>query len=183
MQYREGIEHIDVVARAVASDSFSRLALVFTTAPLGLVGATGALLISNRPFGFVALLRLIALAGMIMRNTVILVDQIDRDIAAGHGRRRAIIDATVRRARPVILTALAAILGMNSSRVDGRLLCGDPDGLQVAVKGFRPLRMERRPLRMDRRCIVGLVAAHSEPQRAALAPRAASARSQRAGRP
>ena len=72
-------------------------------------GATGALLVSNRPFGFVALLGLIALAGMIMRNTVILVDQIDRDIAAGHARHRAIIDATVRRARPVALTALAAI--------------------------------------------------------------------------
>jgi multidrug efflux pump len=92
--------------------SVSRLALVFVTAPLGLIGATGALLISNRPFGFVALLGLIALAGMIMRNTVILVDQIDRDIAAGHGRHRAIIGATVRRARLVILTALAAILGM-----------------------------------------------------------------------
>jgi multidrug efflux pump len=92
--------------------SFSRLALVFATAPLGLIGATGALLIGNRPFGFVALLGLIALAGMIMRNTVILVDQIDRDIGAGHGRHRAIVDATVRRARPVVLTALAAILGM-----------------------------------------------------------------------
>jgi multidrug efflux pump subunit AcrB len=92
--------------------SFSRLALVFVTAPLGLIGATGALLISGAPFGFVALLGLIALAGMIMRNTVILVDQIDRDIAAGHTRHRAIIDATVRRARPVALTALAAILGM-----------------------------------------------------------------------
>ncbi len=92
--------------------SFSRLALVVVTAPLGLIGATGALLLSNRPFGFVALLGLIALAGMIMRNTVILVDQIDRDIAAGHGRHRAIVDATVRRARPVALTALAAILGM-----------------------------------------------------------------------
>jgi multidrug efflux pump len=92
--------------------SFSRLALVFVTAPLGLIGATGALLLANRPFGFVALLGLIALAGMIMRNTVILVDQIDRDIALGHSRYRAIIDATVRRARPVILTALAAILGM-----------------------------------------------------------------------
>jgi multidrug efflux pump len=92
--------------------SFSRLALVFVTAPLGLIGATGALLISNRPFGFVALLGLIALAGMIMRNTVILVDQIDRDIAAGRGRYSAVLDATVRRARPVALTALAAILGM-----------------------------------------------------------------------
>ena len=89
-----------------------RLALVFVTAPLGLIGATGALLISNRPFGFVALLGLIALAGMIMRNTVILVDQIDRDIAEGHARYRAIIDATIRRARPVTLTALAAVLGM-----------------------------------------------------------------------
>src|SRR5947208_5674241 len=92
--------------------SFSRLALVFATAPLGLIGATGALLIASKPFGFVALLGLIALAGMIMRNTVILVDQIDRDIAAGHGRYQAILDATVRRARPVALTALAAILGM-----------------------------------------------------------------------
>jgi multidrug efflux pump subunit AcrB len=92
--------------------SFSRLALVFVTAPLGLIGATGALLLSNQPFGFVALLGLIALAGMIMRNTIILVDQIDHDIAEGHGRHRAIIDATVRRARPVLLTALAAILGM-----------------------------------------------------------------------
>jgi multidrug efflux pump len=96
----------------VQLQSFSRLALVFVTAPLGLIGATGALLLSNRPFGFVALLGLIALAGMIMRNTVILVDQIDRDIAAGHGRYRAIVDATLRRARPVALTALAAILGM-----------------------------------------------------------------------
>jgi multidrug efflux pump len=92
--------------------SFSRLALVLVTAPLGLIGATGALLLASQPFGFVALLGLIALAGMIMRNTVILVDQIDHDIAAGHAPYRAIIDATVRRARPVVLTALAAILGM-----------------------------------------------------------------------
>jgi multidrug efflux pump subunit AcrB len=92
--------------------SFSRLALVFVTAPLGLIGATTALLVSNQPFGFVALLGLIALAGMIMRNTVILVDQIDHDVAEGHGRHQAILDATLRRARPVVLTALAAILGM-----------------------------------------------------------------------
>jgi multidrug efflux pump len=96
----------------VQLQSFSRLALVLATAPLGLIGATGALLASNRPFGFVALLGLIALAGMIMRNTVILVDQIERDIAAGHAPYRAIIDAAVRRARPVVLTALAAALGM-----------------------------------------------------------------------
>jgi multidrug efflux pump len=96
----------------VQLQSFSRLALVFVTAPLGLIGATGALLVADKPFGFVALLGLIALAGMIMRNTVILVDQIDHDIAEGHTRYQAIVDATVRRARPVVLTALAAILGM-----------------------------------------------------------------------
>jgi multidrug efflux pump len=116
--------------------SFSRLALVFATAPLGLIGATGALLISNRPFGFVALLGLIALAGMIMRNTVILVDQIERDIAEGHGRYRAIVDATVRRARPVTLTAFAAILGMiplTSSIFWGPMAIAITGGLFVAT--------------------------------------------------
>jgi len=92
--------------------SFSRLALVIATAPLGLIGASAALLVTHQPFGFVALLGLIALAGMIMRNTVILVDQIDHDIAAGATPHRAIVEATLRRARPVVLTALAAVLGM-----------------------------------------------------------------------
>lgn len=92
--------------------SFSRLALVFATAPLGIVGAAFALLVSGLPFGFVALLGLIALAGMIMRNTVILVDQIETYVAHGATRRQAIVEATVRRARPVVLTALAAILAM-----------------------------------------------------------------------
>ncbi len=92
--------------------SFSRLLLVFMTAPLGIVGAALGLGVTNQPFGFVALLGLIALAGMIMRNTVILVDQIETDVRQGHSRGRAIIDATVRRARPVVLTALAAILAM-----------------------------------------------------------------------
>jgi multidrug efflux pump subunit AcrB len=92
--------------------SFSRLALVLITAPLGIIGASLALNVFNAPFGFVALLGLIALAGMIMRNTVILVDQIEADTAGGHDRRTAIVEATVRRARPVVLTALAAILAM-----------------------------------------------------------------------
>ncbi|MBS7537089.1 efflux RND transporter permease subunit [Ancylobacter sonchi] len=93
--------------------SFSRLALVFATAPLGLIGTSAGLLIAQKPFGFVALLGVIALAGMIMRNTVILVDQIESDVASGsHTRGEAIIEATVRRARPVVLTALAAILAM-----------------------------------------------------------------------
>src|SRR6201996_2874310 len=92
--------------------SFSRLTLVFLTAPLGIVGASLSLNVANQPFGFVALLGLIALAGMIMRNTVILVDQIETDVASGLTRKEAIIEATVRRARPVVLTALAAILAM-----------------------------------------------------------------------
>src|ERR1700756_4119637 len=92
--------------------SFSRLLLVFLTAPLGIVGASLGLNVANQPFGFVALLGLIALAGMIMRNAVILVDQIESDVADGLTRREAIIEATVRRARPVVLTALAAILAM-----------------------------------------------------------------------
>jgi multidrug efflux pump len=92
--------------------SFSRLFLVFLTAPLGIVGASLGLNVANQPFGFVALLGLIALAGMIMRNAVILVDQIETDVAHGLTRREAIVEATVRRARPVILTALAAILAM-----------------------------------------------------------------------
>ncbi len=92
--------------------SFSRVFLVLLTAPLGLIGVTAALLIFNLPFGFVAMLGVIALGGIIMRNSVILVDQIDQDIAAGHTPYQAIIDATVRRARPILLTAAAAILAM-----------------------------------------------------------------------
>jgi multidrug efflux pump subunit AcrB len=92
--------------------NFSRLLLVFLTAPLGIVGASLGLNVANQPFGFVALLGLIALAGMIMRNAVILVDQIETDVANGLTRREAIVEATVRRARPVVLTALAAILAM-----------------------------------------------------------------------
>jgi multidrug efflux pump len=92
--------------------SFSRMFLVLLTAPLGMIGVTLALLIFQTPFGFVAQLGVIALAGMIMRNSVILVDQIDRDIASGKAAWDAIIDATVRRYRPILLTALAAVLAM-----------------------------------------------------------------------
>ena len=92
--------------------SFSRVLMVFLTAPLGLIGVTLFLLVFNVPFGFVAMLGTIALAGMIMRNSVILVDQIEQDIARGHAAWDAIVDATVRRFRPIVLTALAAILAM-----------------------------------------------------------------------
>ena len=92
--------------------SISRLVLVFLTAPLGIIGASLGLNVADKPFGFVALLGLIALAGMIMRNAVILVDQIESDVDQGLSRREAIVEATVRRARPVVLTAMAAILAM-----------------------------------------------------------------------
>jgi multidrug efflux pump len=92
--------------------SLSRSLLVMLTAPLGLIGVVLFLLVFRVPFGFVAMLGTIALAGMIMRNSVILVDQIEQDIAAGHPPTQAVIDATVRRFRPIVLTALAAVLAM-----------------------------------------------------------------------
>ncbi len=92
--------------------SFSRVALVVLTAPLGLIGVVGALLLFHMPFGFVAMLGTIAMFGIIMRNSVILVDQIDKDITSGHDRLEAIIGATVRRFRPITLTAAAAVLAL-----------------------------------------------------------------------
>jgi multidrug efflux pump subunit AcrB len=92
--------------------SLSRTAMVFMTAPLGLIGVVPALLATRAPFGFVALLGVIALGGMIMRNSVILVDQIEHDIRAGALPWTAIVEATVRRSRPVVLTAATAILAM-----------------------------------------------------------------------
>lgn len=92
--------------------SFARVAMVLLTAPLGLIGFSAALLLTGRPFGFVVLVGFIALSGIIMRNSVILVDQIDQDIRGGAAPWNAIISATVRRSRPISLTALAAVLGM-----------------------------------------------------------------------
>lgn len=92
--------------------SISRSFIVFLTAPLGLIGVVLFLLLFNKPFGFVAMLGTIALSGMIMRNSLILIDQIEQDIRAGHDQWDAILDATIRRFRPIILTALAAVLAM-----------------------------------------------------------------------
>lgn len=92
--------------------SFQRTLLVVLTAPLGMIGVTLTLILFGAPFGFVAMLGVIALAGMIMRNSVILVDQIESDIAEGIDRFEAVIGSTVRRFRPIMLTALAAILAM-----------------------------------------------------------------------
>jgi multidrug efflux pump len=92
--------------------SFSRAMLVFLTGPLGIAGVAGALLILGRPFGFVALLGVIALMGMIQRNSVILIDQIEQDIRHGIPAWDAIVGSAVRRLRPIVLTAAAAVLAM-----------------------------------------------------------------------
>ncbi|MCS6930884.1 MAG: efflux RND transporter permease subunit [Acetobacteraceae bacterium] len=113
-----------------------RTLLVFATAPLGIPGAAAALLLLDRPFGFVALLGVIALAGMIMRNTLILVDQVRQDLEAGMPLREAIIESTVRRARPVVLTALAAVLAfvpLTTSVFWGPMAVAMIGGLTVAT--------------------------------------------------
>jgi multidrug efflux pump len=92
--------------------SISRVSMVLLTAPLGIIGIALFLLLFNQPFGFMALLGTIALSGMIMRNSVILVDQIEQDLAAGKARGAAIVESTVRRFRPIVLTAAAAVLAM-----------------------------------------------------------------------
>lgn len=92
--------------------SFSRAMLVFLTGPLGIAGVAAALLLLNRPFGFVALLGVIALMGMIMRNSVILIDQIEQDRLRGVPAWDAIVESAVRRFRPIVLTAAAAVLAM-----------------------------------------------------------------------
>jgi multidrug efflux pump subunit AcrB len=92
--------------------SFSRAMLVFLTGPLGIAGVAGALLVLGRPFGFVALLGVIALMGMIQRNSVILIDQIEQDRARGVPTWNAIVESAVRRLRPIVLTAAAAVLAM-----------------------------------------------------------------------
>jgi len=92
--------------------SFSRVFMVVLTAPLGLIGVVLALLLFHQPFGFVAMLGTIAMFGIIMRNSVILVDQIEQDVRGGHSHLEAIVGATVRRFRPITVTAAAAVLAL-----------------------------------------------------------------------
>lgn len=99
-----------VLLLMVQLQNLTQVLLVMATAPLGIIGAVAALLVADAPFGFVALLGVIALSGMIMRNTIILVDQVRQDRQSGLELREAIVESTVRRARPVVLTALAAAL-------------------------------------------------------------------------
>jgi multidrug efflux pump len=116
--------------------SVQRVMMVILTAPLGLIGVVAALLLFGKPFGFVAMLGTIALSGMIMRNSVILVDQIDQDIRGGSPQWTAIVDATVRRFRPIVLTAAAAVLAMiplSRSAFFGPMAVAIMGGLVVAT--------------------------------------------------
>ena len=116
--------------------SFSRTFMVVLTAPLGMIGVTAFLLAFNKPFGFVAMLGTIALSGMIMRNSVILVDQIRQDIGAGRPPWEAIVESAVRRFRPIMLTAAAAILAMiplSRSAFFGPMAVAIMGGLTVAT--------------------------------------------------
>jgi multidrug efflux pump subunit AcrB len=92
--------------------SFNRLFLVLSVAPLGLIGVVGALLLADKPLGFVALLGVLALTGMIARNSVILIHQVEEEKAQGRHPWDAVVEATAHRFRPILLTASAAILGM-----------------------------------------------------------------------
>jgi multidrug efflux pump len=149
----------------VQLQSFSRVAMVVLTAPLGLIGVTAFMLAFNQPFGFVAMLGTIALSGMIMRNSVILVDQIDQDIGAGHAPGDAVVEATVRRFRPITLTAAAAVLAMiplTRSAFFGPMAVAIMGGLVVATAltvlflpalyaaWFRVTPVVRAPLRTNR---------------------------------
>jgi multidrug efflux pump subunit AcrB len=103
---------IMLVLLMVQLQHFGKAMLAFLTAPLGLIGASMALLITNSAFGFVAILGVIALAGIIMRNSIILIDQIDQDREAGHSPWEATVGSAVRRFRPIMLTAAAAVLAL-----------------------------------------------------------------------
>ncbi len=116
--------------------NFSRTAMVVLTAPLGMIGVTAFLLAFGKPFGFVAMLGAIALSGMIMRNSVILVDQIRQDVDAGRPLWEAIVESSVRRFRPIMLTAAAAILAMiplSRSAFFGPMAVAIMGGLTVAT--------------------------------------------------
>ena len=92
--------------------SFQRLVMVLSVAPLGIIGVVGALLLSGKPLGFVALLGILALIGIITKNAVILIGQIDAERASGKGVRQAVVDASSSRFRPIMLTAVSTVLGM-----------------------------------------------------------------------
>jgi multidrug efflux pump subunit AcrB len=109
---------IIVILLMIQLQNIPNMILTLLTAPLGLMGVIASLLIFDMPMGFLSQLGILALSGIIIRNSVILMDQIDRQVAAGEDRYHAIITATVFRFRPIMLTAAAAILGMVPLAVD-----------------------------------------------------------------
>jgi len=125
-----------LVLLMVQLQSFSRVLMVVLTAPLGLIGVVTALLVFHMPFGFVAMLGTIAMFGIIMRNSVILVDQIEQDIRVGHSPFDAVVGATVRRFRPITLTAAAAVFALIpllSSQFFGPMATALMGGITVAT--------------------------------------------------
>ncbi|MEL0084018.1 MAG: efflux RND transporter permease subunit, partial [Gammaproteobacteria bacterium] len=117
-------------------NSMSKMALVLSTVPLGLIGVVAALLVLDLPFGLVARLGVLALSGIIIRNSIILIDQIDQDVSAGASQWQAVLESTVRRARPIVLTALAAILALIPLTTDyfwGPMAVAMMSGLLVAT--------------------------------------------------
>ena len=128
-----------------------KMALVLLTAPLGMIGVSLMLATFRIPFGFVAMLGVIALAGMIIRNSVILVVQIDHDVQAGAPLWDAIVESAVRRLRPIVLTALAAILAMIPLTALGVL---GPDGL---VDHGRAVRRDAADAALPARAVRQLV--------------------------
>ncbi|HTY92487.1 MAG TPA: efflux RND transporter permease subunit [Steroidobacteraceae bacterium] len=125
-----------LVILMIQLQSFSRVFMVVLTAPLGLIGVVLALLLFGKPFGFVAMLGTIAMFGIIMRNSVILVDQIEQDVRIGHSHLQAIVGATVRRFRPITVTAAAAVLALIpllSSNFFGPMATALMGGITVAT--------------------------------------------------
>jgi multidrug efflux pump len=103
---------IMITVLMIQLQSFSRLVLVLSVVPMGLIGIVAALLIFNKPLGFVAILGILALIGMIARNAVILIDRIEAERAAGKAVWDAVVEAAMSRFRPIMLTAVSTVLGM-----------------------------------------------------------------------
>jgi multidrug efflux pump subunit AcrB len=103
---------ITITILMIQLQSFSRLFLVLSVVPLGLIGIVAALLLFQKPIGFVAILGILALLGMIARNAVILIDQIETERAEGKPIWDAVVAASMSRLRPIVLTAISTVLGM-----------------------------------------------------------------------
>jgi len=100
-------------------NAFRQPLIIWLTVPLSMIGVTAGLLLLNQPFGFMALLGLMSLSGMLIKNAIVLIDQIDLEIREGKDRFRSIVDSGVSRMRPVLLAALTTMMGMIPLFQDG----------------------------------------------------------------